>query len=212
MSVESYKRSYLVVDDEAIVRELLVETLLRNGHNAMGAPNAAKAVAACRDFDPDCVLIDVDLGGGSSGKQLLTALAAINPNRVYIFLTNFLITEKDLREDIPVGYLDKRKFSSYKDIEAKVDEVIRGSSDKPSPSLPLTQSLGSLPARQIEAIKLVASGYNNAQIARELEISEAGVEQLLRRAYRKLGLSATKSLSRRSILVKMYLEQFGRTF
>jgi ATP/maltotriose-dependent transcriptional regulator MalT len=60
----------------------------------------------------------------------------------------------------------------------------------PSPSTPRTargQSPGSLTAREAEALRMVASGHTNKEIASQLSVSVATVERHLANVYSKIG-------------------------
>ena len=59
--------------------------------------------------------------------------------------------------------------------------------DRPSPSAELP---GGLTAREVEVLRLVASGQSNANIAAELVLSEKTVARHLSNIFTKLGVSS----------------------
>ena len=65
----------LVVDDDAVVRRLVVAMLSREGHACAAAGTLDEARAQAASFDPDVVLLDVNLAG-ESGLTLATELGA----------------------------------------------------------------------------------------------------------------------------------------
>ena len=59
----------LVVDDEPIVREVVVRYLTREGHRTLEAADGKAARAAIETSDPDLVVLDVMLPG-TDGLEL----------------------------------------------------------------------------------------------------------------------------------------------
>ena len=65
----------LVVDDDAVVRRLVVAMMTREGFTCAVAGTLDEARAEAASFDPDVVLLDVNLAG-ESGLTLATELGA----------------------------------------------------------------------------------------------------------------------------------------
>jgi two-component system response regulator HydG len=80
--------SVLVVDDDATVRETLVEFFETFGHTARGAATASEARAMAAEHAPDVVLLDLRLPD-ASGLLLLDALRADDPDVGVIVLSGF---------------------------------------------------------------------------------------------------------------------------
>ena len=64
----------LIVDDEADLRELLVEALTEQGYAAVGADGAAQALALVKDQHFPVIFTDLNMPGGLSGLELLRAV------------------------------------------------------------------------------------------------------------------------------------------
>ncbi len=62
-----HNRSVVVVEDEALLRDLIAQSLEASGFSVATAANAADARRACAAFDPDAVVVDIELGPISSG-------------------------------------------------------------------------------------------------------------------------------------------------
>jgi two-component system response regulator HydG len=78
--------SVLVVDDDATIRETLVEFFEQLGHVARGAATATEGRRAAAEHSPDVALIDLRLPD-ADGLVLLEALRADHPELAVIFLT-----------------------------------------------------------------------------------------------------------------------------
>ena len=65
----------LLVEDSAAIRSLVRRMLLAGGHTVVEAADGAAALAACRERQPDVVLLDVEMPG-MSGWDVLAAMKA----------------------------------------------------------------------------------------------------------------------------------------
>lgn len=113
--------SVLVVDDDATVRETLVEFFETFGHTARGAGTASQARAMATEHAPDVVLLDLRLPD-ASGLLLLDALRADDPDVGVIVLSGFA--------DVPttVGAMQRGAVDVLEkpvDLEALADAVTR---------------------------------------------------------------------------------------
>jgi CheY-like chemotaxis protein len=79
----------LVVDDAPFVRELLVEHLTRQGYGTAEAGTGADALAAVSTEGPDVILLDVDLGPGMSGLEVLRRVRRAHPSVGVIMMTGY---------------------------------------------------------------------------------------------------------------------------
>lgn len=71
--LEVPEESVLVVDDEQLVRDLLVRFLTLRGYKARGAANGTEALQMVRDSSPDLILLDLVMPG-LSGLEALRSL------------------------------------------------------------------------------------------------------------------------------------------
>ena len=80
----------LVVDDEPLLRMLMVDALEDNGYRAIEAgdgPNALKILDS--DSRIDLLITDVGLPGGMNGRQVADAARRKRPNLKVLFITGF---------------------------------------------------------------------------------------------------------------------------
>jgi len=76
----------LVVDDEEVLVELLGAALRHQGWVVRTAANGWQALDAARDFDPDVVVLDIQMPG-LDGRQTLERLRKTSPHLPVLFLT-----------------------------------------------------------------------------------------------------------------------------
>jgi CheY-like chemotaxis protein len=79
----------LVVDDAPFVRELLVDHLTRAGYRTIEAGTGAEALAAVESEDPDVILLDIDLGPGMNGLEVLRRVRGDHPAIGVIMMTGY---------------------------------------------------------------------------------------------------------------------------
>ncbi len=115
-----------------------------------------------------------------------------------------------------VAYLLKERLGDVDRLLQAIDEVRAGGSmlDPKIVSALLeaqrrrtASRLAGLTPRELEVLRLMASGKGNAAIARELTISDRSVEKHSNAIFRKLGLSEELDLNRRVAAVLFYLQR-----
>jgi DNA-binding NarL/FixJ family response regulator len=193
----------LVADDQALVRSgfrLILEA--REDIDVVGeAENGAEAVELALRLDPDVILMDVrmpKLDGVEATRQLT---AAGSKARVVI-LTTFDLDEYVheairagasgflLKDVQPAQLVDAvRVIAAGEALLAPT--VTRRLLDRFARSLPDEKQpppLESLTTRELEILRLVAGGLSNAEIAKQLVVTEATVKTHVSSILRKLHL------------------------
>ncbi|WP_440709127.1 response regulator transcription factor [Herbiconiux sp. YIM B11900] len=74
-----------------------------------------------------------------------------------------------------------------------------------------SSELGTLTAREREALQLMAEGRSNSAIAARMHVTEGSVEKFISAVFGKLGLPAADSGNRRVLAVLKYLGATGRS-
>lgn len=195
----------LIADDQAVVRSGLRRIMDTDpGIEVIGeAVDGLAAVQAVARLDPHVVLMDIRmprLDGIAATRRILAEQS--EPPRVLI-LTTFGLDEyvyEALRAGAS-GFL--LKDAAPEDILAGVRAVAAGDAlldpaitpavigqfaALPTPRQDLIDQVGELTAREREVLALMACGRSNAEIARELIVSEGTVKTHVGRVLRKLGL------------------------
>ena len=191
----------LVADDQALVRggfRMILEA--RDDIEVVGeAENGAEAVELAHELDPDVILMDVrmpELDGVEATRRLAGTKARV------LILTTFDLDEyvvEALRAGAS-GFLLKdvrpEQLADAVRVVAKGDALLaptvtRRLLDRFAGSLPVETpppTLDSLTARELEILRLLATGSSNAEIAGELVVSEATVKTHVSSVLRKLGV------------------------
>ena len=186
----------LLVDDHPVVRDGLrgmFETC--SGFRVLGeAPDGDEGVALALSLDPDVVLMDLRMPGGS-GVDAIGELTRRGTRARILVLTTY-DTDTDTLPAIEAGatgYL--LKDAPREELFAAVRAAAEGRTVLSpavasrlvtrvrTPAAPIDQSLS---AREREVLALVAKGTSNREIAAALFISEATVKTHLTHIYTKL--------------------------
>ncbi|WP_030455539.1 response regulator [Herbidospora cretacea] len=186
----------MIVDDHPVVREGLRGMI--DGHEGVTVVGEAgsgdEAVVRARDLTPDVVLMDLRMPGGD-GVDATSRILAGQPGVRVIVLTTYE-TDQDIVRAVEAGaagYL--LKDTSRADLLGAIKAAARGETVlSPSVATRLVTRMRapvieSLSPRETEVLSLVARGLTNAEIGRELFISETTVKTHLLRVFGKLGVS-----------------------
>jgi DNA-binding NarL/FixJ family response regulator len=187
----------MIVDDHPVVRAGLIGILSgEEDLRVVGeASSADEAVTAARTLQPDVVLMDLRMPGGDGVVATAGVLAAAPKARVVV-LTTYESDADILRavEAGAAGYL--LKDAGRVDLVTAIRAAARGETVlAPSVATRLVNRMrrpapaDALSPRELEVLRLVAKGLSNAEIGRELHISEATVKTHLLRTFAKLGVS-----------------------
>jgi DNA-binding NarL/FixJ family response regulator len=202
-----FARKILVVDDEPIIRTLIAERLTQVGFETRHAPDALSAKREVLRFDPDALVVDLDLGDGPSGTELISALQELNPALGFVLLTNYTPTPAEMKSAKNLRYLSKREVADIDSIISALDSVLR---EGQSVITQVADSrLGSLTKGQLEVLGLLALGQSNQEIAASRGVGLRAVEQTIHRIYLALGISQEQGGSSRVTAARIYTSEMG---
>jgi DNA-binding NarL/FixJ family response regulator len=191
----------LIVDDHDLFRTGLRNLLEEQGVEVVGeAASGAEAVQLVRELAPDVVVMDLNMPG-MGGIDATRHITSIAPLARVVMLT-ISDQDSDVMDAIfagACGYL--LKDSSIQDLMAGIQAASRGESlISPAIAAKLLQRVratstqpeiaraikAELSERELEVLKLIANGKDNAVIAAELHISPKTVKNHISNILMKL--------------------------
>jgi DNA-binding NarL/FixJ family response regulator len=161
---------------------------------ASTAPEAAEIVAAA---NPDVVVCDLWLDGQPDGLDVLAQIVAGGPTAPRVLILSGFDQPSFLRaafEGGAAGYLSKA--APVEEIVAAVLDVAAGESRFPNVTLRALRDAPRRPSeRELAAIRLLARGSSNDEIAVGLGISVKTVESHFRRLFGRYGVLSRTELA-----------------
>lgn len=195
----------LVVDDHFVVRMGLCASLnVEPGMKVVAeAGNSAEALTAYRQHRPTLVLMDVRLPG-ASGIETTSAMLKEFPGARILMLSTHAGEEEIYRslQTGAAGYILKSAMREH--LLSAIRMVSRGEryvDPAVAPLLAARVSHRSLTARELEVLRMVATGLSNKEIAAALNIAEVTVKLHVSHVLEKLNVkdrteAATEALKR----------------
>lgn len=189
--IETRQIRVLVVDDHPFLREGIAAAI--NGQKDMilvgEATNGLEALESFRSLRPDVTLMDIHLPG-MSGIEAMLAIRAEFPTARIVVLTAYRGDIQALKafKAGAVGYLLKNMLR--KELLDTIRIVHAGRRRIPDE---IAKELGehsledTLTEREIEVLKMVASGTSNKVIASQMSLAEPTVKSHLKNIFQKLG-------------------------
>jgi DNA-binding NarL/FixJ family response regulator len=191
----------VIVDDHDLFRTGLRNLLEEQGVQVVGeAAAGAEAVRAVAELTPEVVVMDLNMPG-ISGVEATRQITSISPLTRVVVLTisdqdgdvmdailagacGYLLKDasiQDLLRGIGAAAIGESLISPT--IAAKVLRRVRSSSSQPEIERTIRAELSD---REIEVLKLIANGKDNAMIAGELHISPKTVKNHISNILMKL--------------------------
>jgi DNA-binding NarL/FixJ family response regulator len=198
----------LVVDDHALVRTGVANIISQEPDLQVvaEAANGLEAVETFTRLRPDVTLLDLRMPV-MEGVEAVRQIRAIDPGARVIVLTTY-----DTDEDIARALKAGAKAYILKDIAAAalvacIHDVLAGKTYlAPSAAAKLAERVTQvqLTPRELAALRSLADGRSNKEIATALDISERTVKTHLAHLFEKLGVTsrteAIKVASRRGLV------------
>lgn len=195
-----------------MIAALLQETLEANGFEVKTATTAFEGKEIAKRFDPDIAILDINLGNGPSGVDFAFLLHKSHPGIALALLTKHpdLRTAGFRKDEVPpgCGFIRKDMISNSQHLVEAIEEIVESKENVRQDGDP-TRPLANLTSSQIEALRLVAQGFTNAEIARRRNTSISAVEQLLAAIFAALEIPTDDTINPRVEAVRRFISAAG---
>jgi DNA-binding NarL/FixJ family response regulator len=207
----------LVVEDEALFRNLLILTLEDEpGLEVVGnAADGRTAVRLALEHQPDVVLMDIEMPGDMDGIDAGLEIRKALPTTGIVLLSSHrdrrFFTSLPADQQAGWSYLLKQSVGDVTTLVRAIQGSAMGmvvldpgliGEMRPKPE----SALSRLTPRQRDVIGLIAQGYSNAAIADELSLTERSVETYVSAIYQEIGVSGEREVHARVKATLMALE------
>ena len=191
----------VVIDDHPAIGlavEAAIEARVDASIELVGtALSVAAGLELVAETRPDVVLCDLWIDGAAGGLDVLGALTRSGRGAPRVLVLSGFEQPSFLRavfEGGAAGYVTKA--SPVEDLLASVEIVARGGTAFPAVTLGALRDAPRRPSeRELGAIRLVAQGATNDEIAADLGISIKTVESHLRRLFGRYGVLSRTELA-----------------
>ena len=202
-------RKAVVVDDEPLLCSIIAEILESEGWAVTKAHDALAALTAVRETEPSLVVVDIDLGIGPTGIDVVQRVRADFPTVGVVFITNLAdprITGKGW-DSIPqdASYIVKTELNSTNALREAVSSAL--SSGQALRQMVEHEPVRALSNSQIAVLTLVSAGKSNDEIAAERGTSVRAVERMIGRMIDAAGIPAGPSA--RVQLARLYWDELN---
>lgn len=195
-----------MVEDDHVTRTLLSSVLQVNGFATDLCASVTEATASLNRFHPDIVLMDLHLGDGPSGLDLLWMLRREYPQIPAVVVSNhrspILVDPESGEIPLDVPYLIKDELTSAEAVVRVIRAVLDGEyvpTERPQPP-----DLPSITRTQAALLRQIAMGMSNEEIAAARNTSVRAVDKVIKRTMESLGINADSSSASRVQAVKQY--------
>jgi DNA-binding NarL/FixJ family response regulator len=209
----------ILADDAVLFREGTARILTEAGFEVTGqAGNATELLELVRRDPPDAAVIDIRMPPGhlAEGIEAAVQIRALAPEVGLLLLSQHVETQVAVRLMTEfaggVGYLLKDRVSDLSAFASDVRRVSAGGCviDQDLVARLLAKKrehdpLGPLTERERGVLALMAQGYSNSALSRELCLSEKTIEAHVRHIFMKLDLATDPGGHRRVLAVLAFL-------
>lgn len=208
-----FQRRILVVEDDAFMGSLMVGALANEGFEAQLAPTAVKAKRLLNSFDPDVVLVDIDLGEGPTGIDFIQVVSKTRPEIAAILLSKHADSAsaglKGVHIPEGVAYLRKSLVHDTQALVDSINEAAKGRANHLRQDRQSKGLLDLLTKTQREILHMMALGLSNKEIAKQREVSLSSVEQRVSEIFKALNIPQDNTVVPRVEAIRRYIAVSG---
>lgn len=207
------ERTILIVEDNNLLRTSLADSLEKAGFTVYSAGNAIDAAKMYGKYDPDGILMDIDLGLGANGFDLAESILKEETGVGIVFLTDLPDPRFADRtsEGLPSGiaYIRKSAIHDVQQLKETLDSTIRGEDDLKRDDLADERPFADLTRNQIQIMRMIALGYTNQQIAEKKGKTLRAVEDSIARLFQSLRFEDSAEGNQRAKTVQNFMRNAG---
>lgn len=208
-----FQRRILIVEDDSFMGTLMVGALTNEGFEARLAESAVVAKRQLSSFDPDVVLVDIDLGEGPNGIDFIQVVRATRPDVAAILLSKHADSESAGLQGahIPdgVAYLRKSLVHDTSALIHSINDATRGHAEHLRQDKQSKGSLDLLTRAQREILHMMALGLSNKEIAKQRSVSLSNIEQRVSEIFKAFGINQNDAVVPRVEAIRRYIAVSG---
>ena len=192
---------------------LLADVLFEHGFTVRTAVDVAQARREIDAFDPDVLLLDVSLGEGPTGIHLAHAMRLSRPDIASLVFTGHSdiasVNTDGLALPPGVGLLRKHLVSDKAYLIEALEKVLREEGNLVKKEEEAEDVFAFLGFNGSRALRMLAAGYDNEEIALRCTVSRKTVERWIEQIYRDLGIDTKGSLNPRVAAARRFFFAIG---
>jgi two-component system response regulator (stage 0 sporulation protein F) len=82
------KTKILIIDDEPVIRNLLLDLLAQNGYEVMAAPGGPEGIARAEEMEFDIIFSDIHMPK-MNGLETIRRIKEIRPHTVFVVMESY---------------------------------------------------------------------------------------------------------------------------
>lgn len=208
-----FQRRILIVEDDAFMGSLMSDALASKGFDARLAASAVEAKRQLKVFDPDIVLVDIDLGEGPNGIDFIQVVRKTRPEIAAILLSKHADSASAglQSSQIPdgVAYLRKSLVHDTNALVSSIDSATKGHAEHLRQDKQSKGSLDLLTTTQREILHMMSLGFSNKEIAKQRGVSLSSVEQRVSEIFKAFGIAQNDAVVPRVEAIRRYIAISG---
>ncbi|CAD5109549.1 response regulator [Zestomonas carbonaria] len=189
-----------LIDDHALVRDGVNSLLSAMPHFDVvaQAESGTEALELLQSTEIDLLLVDIGLKDDMNGLELTKKLCSLYPG-IKILILSMYDNQEYVRTSISAGAFGYvLKNAPSQELIAAIEAIVAGGSFySPEVARKLATNKreeNELTPREIQVLSMIAKGFNNKEMARELDISVRTVETYRLSIRRKLNIDKPAAL------------------
>ena len=208
-----FQRRILIVEDDAFMGSLMAGALTNEGFDTKLAPSAVTAKRQLNAFDPDVVLVDIDLGEGPNGIDFIQVVRKTRPEVAAILLSKHADSASAGLQGahIPEGvaYLRKSLVHDTTTLVDSINAAAKGHAESLRQDKQSKGSLDLLTNAQREILHMMSLGLSNKEIAKQRGVSLSNVEQRVSEIFKAFGIAQNEAVVPRVEAIRRYIAVSG---